>query len=78
MKYATIAIALFAAIGVCSPRRQMPLDDDDKPKACWRVCFAEKPQCPTEWDPTLFGECWTCCRTFDSLLPAAAKNVIWM
>lgn len=48
MKYATVALALFAATGLCSPRRQMPFDDD-KPQICWRLCATEDLQCPENW-----------------------------
>ena len=29
---------------------------------CWRVCFPEKPECPSGWFAKELGMCWTCCR----------------
>ncbi|KAF4306087.1 hypothetical protein GTA08_BOTSDO03697 [Botryosphaeria dothidea] len=78
MKYATVALALFVAVGLCSPHRQMPFEDDDTPKICWRICASEKPECPTGWDPVDFGGCWTCCLAVKDVVPASTKNVIWM
>ncbi|KAB2576748.1 hypothetical protein BFW01_g7956 [Lasiodiplodia theobromae] len=78
MKYATVALALFAATGLCSPRRQMPFDDDT-PQICWRLCATEDLQCPENWESKQFGDCWTCCRSIQEATaqtPTTAKNVI--
>ncbi|KAK0650971.1 hypothetical protein DIS24_g6296 [Lasiodiplodia hormozganensis] len=77
MKYATVALALFAATGLCSPRRQMPFDDD-KPQICWAICANESIQCPEGWESQEFGECWTCCRGIsdDTKRAPVGKNVI--
>ncbi|CAO3689337.1 unnamed protein product [Umbelopsis vinacea] len=32
------------------------------PSICLRVCFTEKPSCPTGWEPVELGYCWNCCK----------------
>ncbi|KAF2137415.1 uncharacterized protein K452DRAFT_301996 [Aplosporella prunicola CBS 121167] len=65
MKYATIAIALFAVAGLCSPYYE---EDDNDHNQCLPQCHRSQPHCRHDHPhyphaKKFRGDCWRCCKS---------------